>query len=82
VHLRAFGIDLIDAFAYLGTMLKPQKMTGDMIVVTTKRVACDGGGGVLGHPKIWLDMGIDNSVRCKYCDRIFALDPNAAQDNH
>lgn len=48
-------------------------------VVTTskKRVACDGGGGALGHPKTWLDMGANNQVSCKYCGQIFQLDADA-----
>jgi len=29
----------------------------DRVVVTSTRIACDGGGGALGHPKTWLDMG-------------------------
>ena len=52
----------------------------DVIIVTTRRVACNGGGGALGHPKTYLDMGQDNQVRCKYCDRVFAI-ANAAVDN-
>ena len=45
------------------------------------RVACNGGGGALGHPKVWYDMSADDYVECKYCDRVFALkggsrDPN------
>ena len=44
-------------------------------VVETKdrRVSCDGGGGALGHPKVYMDMGQDSSVECKYCDRMFVL---------
>ena len=49
----------------------------DAIIVTTSRTACDGGGGALGHPKVWLDMGQGSSVQCKYCDRVFKLDPKA-----
>lgn len=49
----------------------------DVIIVTQKRVACDGGGGALGHPKVWLDMGQDDHVRCKYCDRAFKLSKKA-----
>ena len=45
------------------------------IKVNKKRVACDGGGGALGHPKVYLDMGQCNSVRCKYCDRLFLYAP-------
>ena len=42
------------------------------IVVTSKRVACDG-GGVLGHPLVYMDMGEDDHVECGYCDRRFVL---------
>lgn len=45
----------------------------ELIVVATRKIACDGGGGALGHPKVWYDMGEDDYVECKYCDRIFAL---------
>ncbi|MBI1339297.1 zinc-finger domain-containing protein [bacterium] len=51
-------------------------------MVSTRRVACDGGGGALGHPKVWYDMGDDTSVECKYCDRLFVLDPAAASGEH
>lgn len=54
----------------------------DVVLVTTRRVACDGGGGALGHPKIWLDMGQDNQVRCKYCDRVFAVSSDGVDDAH
>lgn len=54
----------------------------DATFVTTKRVACDGGGGALGHPKTWLDMGQDNQVECKYCDRLFILDKNVSYPSH
>jgi uncharacterized Zn-finger protein len=37
------------------------------------RVACDGGGGVLGHPKVYLEMGDQTYVECPYCDRRFVL---------
>jgi len=56
--------------------------TGDVTLVTTTRVACDGGGGALGHPKTYLDMGQGNEVSCKYCDHIFKLDPNAPASSH
>lgn len=45
----------------------------EVVVVTTKKVACDGGGGALGHPKVWYDMSEADSVECKYCDRLFVL---------
>ncbi len=54
----------------------------DICVVSHKRVSCDGGGGALGHPRVWLDMGEDQQVRCKYCDRLFKLDPSADLAGH
>ncbi|MBI1358687.1 MAG: zinc-finger domain-containing protein [Alphaproteobacteria bacterium] len=45
----------------------------EVIVVTTKKVSCDGGGGALGHPKVWYDMSEDEWVECKYCDRVYVL---------
>ena len=35
-------------------------------------VACDG-GGALGHPKVYLNLGADEAVDCPYCDRRFVL---------
>lgn len=43
------------------------------IVVTSTRIACDGGGGALGHPLVYMDMGDDGAVECGYCDRRFVL---------
>ncbi len=34
-------------------------------------VSCDGGGGALGHPKVWYSFDGQNEVRCGYCDRLF-----------
>lgn len=45
----------------------------EVIVVRTKRVACDGVGGALGHPRVWLEMGEASFVECGYCDRRFVL---------
>ena len=46
----------------------------EVIVVRSKRVACDGVGGALGHPRVWLEMGEANFVECSYCDRRFVLE--------
>ncbi len=54
----------------------------DVTIVTTTRVACDGGGGALGHPKTYLDMGQDGQVNCKYCDHLFVLDKTASSGGH
>ena len=41
-------------------------------VITTSRVACDGGEGALGHPRVWLQIAPDTGfVECGYCDKKF-----------
>jgi len=60
----------------------PQTPSDNLEIVTSKRVSCHGRGGALGHPRVYMDMAGDNSVRCKYCDRVFKLAPNAAGDDH
>ncbi|MGC8535266.1 MAG: zinc-finger domain-containing protein [Rhizomicrobium sp.] len=45
----------------------------EIIEVDDTRIACDGGGGALGHPRVFLEMGDKNFVECPYCDRRFVL---------
>ncbi|PHS28497.1 MAG: zinc-finger domain-containing protein [Robiginitomaculum sp.] len=35
--------------------------------VETDRVACDGGGGALGHPKVYYDLAESGEAHCFYC---------------
>lgn len=38
-------------------------------IVNKYRIACDGGEGALGHPRVWLQIAADTGwVRCPYCD--------------
>ena len=45
----------------------------EVISVESTRVACDGGGGALGHPLVFMEMGDSAYVECGYCDRRFGL---------
>jgi uncharacterized Zn-finger protein len=45
----------------------------EVIVVRSGRVACDGVGGALGHPRVYMEMGEATFVECPYCDRRFVL---------
>jgi uncharacterized Zn-finger protein len=45
----------------------------EIIEVDDTRVACDGSGGALGHPRVFLEMGDETFVECPYCDRRFVL---------
>lgn len=41
-------------------------------IVDSYRVACDGGEGALGHPRVWLSIPRDTGwVECGYCDARF-----------
>ncbi|MDK3016796.1 zinc-finger domain-containing protein [Pseudodonghicola flavimaris] len=38
-------------------------------IVESYRIACDGGEGALGHPRVWLHIPEDQGwVECPYCD--------------
>jgi uncharacterized Zn-finger protein len=45
----------------------------EVVTVRSKRIACDGVGGALGHPRVYLEMGEADFVECPYCDRRFVL---------
>jgi uncharacterized Zn-finger protein len=51
----------------------------ETIVVNHSRVACEGSGGALGHPKVYLEMGDSSFVECGYCDRRFVLSEAARE---
>ena len=52
----------------------------EVVKVRSRRVACDGVGGALGHPRVYLEMGDESFVECPYCDRRFVLAPAASGD--
>ena len=42
----------------------------DVEVVERLKVACDGGEGALGHPRVWLQIPeVAGWVECGYCDK-------------
>ena len=51
----------------------PLPIITETIHVETKKVACDGGGGALGHPLVYLTIGADGHVVCPYCSRDYVL---------
>jgi uncharacterized Zn-finger protein len=50
----------------------------ETINVSEPQVACDGGGGALGHPRVFLHIDTDagNQVTCPYCSRTYVLAGN------
>ncbi len=51
----------------------------DTITVSERVVACDGGGGALGHPRVFLRI-VDHEVTCPYCSRHYVLAAGARHD--
>ncbi len=43
------------------------------VIVDPRRVYCDGGGGALGHPGVYLNIEDAGGVACPYCSRRFEL---------
>ena len=49
------------------------ELKSDIEFVQSKKVICDGGGGALGHPKVYLEMGEKNEIVCPYCSKLFKI---------
>lgn len=47
-------------------------------VIKKNTVACDGGEGALGHPRVWLTMDSEGKIKCPYCDKLFLLEGSPA----
>ena len=43
----------------------------EIVETDNTRVACDGGGGALGHPRVYLQIDEKGYAECGYCDRRF-----------
>lgn len=41
------------------------------------QICCNGGGGALGHPKVYYAFNSEPEVVCGYCDRVFTKEPRA-----
>jgi uncharacterized Zn-finger protein len=51
----------------------------ETIYIDSMVAACNGGGGPLGHPKVYLNLAGNGQVECPYCSRLFV---NRAQQEH
>jgi uncharacterized Zn-finger protein len=43
----------------------------ETITIDDTVAACDGGGGALGHPKVYLNLAPSGKAECPYCSRLF-----------
>jgi uncharacterized Zn-finger protein len=50
----------------------------ETVETDSETVACEGIGGALGHPRVFLTIGKEGYVDCPYCDRRFVLKAHAA----
>jgi uncharacterized Zn-finger protein len=51
----------------------------EVIYVPKDVVACDGGGGVEGHPRVYLNLSAEGKIECPYCSRLFVLESKRGQ---
>ncbi|MGH6897231.1 MAG: zinc-finger domain-containing protein [Geminicoccaceae bacterium] len=52
--------------------------TIEIYYVDGDSAACDGGGGALGHPRVYLALDEAGRATCPYCGRVFVRDPKRA----
>jgi uncharacterized Zn-finger protein len=53
----------------------------ETITVATHTVGCDGGGGALGHPLVYLRI-VQKQVTCPYCSRTYVLAEGVGEGDH
>ena len=60
--------------------MKPE----EIIEVEKASVACDGGGGALGHSRVYLSLKQENEyeVVCPYCSRHYVLKEGVQLHGH
>ena len=52
----------------------------EIVTVNSEQVACDGGEGALGHPRIFLNMEGKGQIDCPYCGKRFVLEAGKAAE--
>ena len=50
----------------------------EIIEIESPIIACDGGGGALGHPRVFLNMGDRTKIDYPYCGRQYVPKADAA----
>jgi uncharacterized Zn-finger protein len=43
----------------------------ETIYIDEMVAACNGGGGALGHPRVYLNLAPSGRVECPYCSRLY-----------
>lgn len=65
------------------TQKTPHFSEPEIIHVSADKVACDGGGGAMGHPIVYLPLYADKDfTECPYCDRRYVRDAGHVSSGH
>jgi uncharacterized Zn-finger protein len=52
----------------------------ETIYIDEMVAACNGGGGPLGHPRVYLNLAPTGRVECPYCSRLYVNRAAAGSD--
>jgi uncharacterized Zn-finger protein len=64
----------MDRRLHASHLQRPENMHPfETIEVDSTVVPCNGGGGPLGHPRVYLNLGNRGEIECPYCSRLFVL---------
>jgi uncharacterized Zn-finger protein len=63
------------AFFY-GSLMTPF----EIVEIDEMITACNGGGGAMGHPRVYLNLAPSGRVECPYCSRLFVNPAVAVHD--
>jgi uncharacterized Zn-finger protein len=63
-----------------GRVPTPEVGSVERIEVGSRVVACDGGDGALGHPRVWLKI-VERQIFCPYCSILYVLREGAGDDH-
>ena len=55
--------------------------TIEVFYIEGDTAVCDGGGGALGHPRVYLAIDRSGLATCPYCGRVFVRDPQRAGES-
>ena len=50
---------------------KQISIKSEILYCDDSKVACDGGVGAHGHPRVYLQMSDDGQALCPYCDKLY-----------
>ena len=58
---------------------KTQNSPLETLHVNSKKISCEGGSTISGHPLVYLDMGEDDSITCPYCSKFFTINKESSR---